>query len=270
MALDVFFEKRQGVSGIRVRSIILLLVSVSALLALISMDMDFFESLCMNADGKTSALKALSLLWESATEAELITNPANSAPVLTGGIVGGSIAVALYEVTGNVIGILSIVVFLLTQILLVFRVSLKATARKTAHAIATTSGKVYNSVVSHKNPRQNDPNYQIYSGNGYGSTNTQRPVQRSQGTTVITYGDNGMIRPNNRSTGASPFVQSSPGTDKQGPFMTNMPIDGTSGFTDVDRLTGGQSMATMMFSSTVRLSNRRIFWNVLPIPALLT
>ena len=240
VALDVFFEKRQGVSGIRVRSIILLLVSVSALLALISMDMDFFESLCMNADGKTSALKALSLLWESGTEAELITNPANSAPVLTGGIVGGSIAVALYEVTGNVIGILSIVVFLLTQILLVFRVSLKATARKTAHAIATTSGKVYNSVVSHKNPRQNDPNYQIYSGNGYGSTNTQRPVQRSQGTTVITYGDNGMIRPNNRSTGASPFVQSSPGTDKQGPFMTNMPIDGTSGFTDVDRLTGGQ------------------------------
>ena len=240
VALDVFFEKRQGVSGIRVRSIILLLVSVSALLALISMDMDFFESLCMNADGKTSALKALSLLWESGTEAELITNPANSAPVLTGGIVGGSIAVALYEVTGNVIGILSIVVFLLTQILLVFRVSLKATARKTAHAIATTSGKVYNSVVSHKNPRQNDPNYQIYSGNGYGSTNTQRPVQRSQGTTVITYGDNGMIRPNNRSTGASPFVQSSPGTDKQGPFMTNMPIDGTSGFTDVDKLTGGQ------------------------------
>ena len=240
VALDVFFEKRQGVSGIRVRSIILLLVSVSALLALISMDMDFFESLCMNADGKTSALKALSLLWESGTEAELITNPANSAPVLTGGIVGGSIAVALYEVTGNVIGILSIVVFLLTQILLVFRVSLKATARKTAHAIATTSGKVYNSVVSHKNPRQNDPNYQIYSGNGYGSTNTQRPVQRAQGTTVITYGDNGMIRPNNRSTGASPFVQSSPGTDKQGPFMTNMPIDGTSGFTDVDKLTGGQ------------------------------
>ena len=240
VALDVFFEKRQGVSGIRVRSIILLLVSVSALLALISMDMDFFESLCMNADGKTSALKALSLLWESGTEAELITNPANSAPVLTGGIVGGSIAVALYEVTGNVIGILAIVVFLLTQILLVFRVSLKATARKTAHAIATTSGKVYNSVVSHKNPRQNDPNYQIYSGNGYGSTNTQRPVQRAQGTTVITYGDNGMIRPNNRSTGASPFVQSSPGTDKQGPFMTNMPIDGTSGFTDVDKLTGGQ------------------------------
>ena len=136
VALDVFFEKRQGVSGIRVRSIILLLVSVSALLALITMDMNYFEGLCLNTDGKTSALKALSLLWESGVDASMIANPANSGVLLPGGIVGGSIAVALFEVTGNVIGILAIVVFLLTQILLVFRVSLKATAKKTAQAIA--------------------------------------------------------------------------------------------------------------------------------------
>lgn len=243
VALDVFFEKRQGVSGIRVRSIILLLVSVSALLALFSMDMEYFENLCLNSEGKTSALKALSLLWESGTNAELITDPVSTANVLTGGIIGGSIAVALYEVTGSLIGILAIVVFLLTQILLVFRVSLKATAKKTAHAISTASGKVYNTVVSHKNQRQNDPNYQIYSGNGYGNTNTprpvQRPAQRPQGTAVITYGDNGMISQNN---GYSPFVRNggSMSSEKQGPFMTNMPIDGSSGFTDVEKLTGGQ------------------------------
>ena len=134
VALDVFFEKRQGVSGIRVRSIILLLVSVSALIALISMDMEYFAGLCLNTEGKTSALKALSLLWESGENGSLIDNPASSAPTLTGGIIGGAVAVALYEVTGKLIGILAIVVFLLTQILLVFRVSLKATAKKTAKA----------------------------------------------------------------------------------------------------------------------------------------
>ena len=240
VALDVFFEKRQGVSGIRVRSIILLLVSVSALLALISMDMEFFEVASLNDEGKTSALKALSMLWESGTDAGLITNPADSSPVIPGGIIGGSIAVALYEVTGTVIGIMAIVVFLLTQILLVFRVSIKATAKKTAQAISTASGKVYNSVVSHKNQRQNDPEYQIYSGNGYGNTNVSRPVQKATGTTVITYGDNGMIRQNSRISGSSPFVQSGPDAGKQGPFMTNLPIDGSSGFTDVDKLTGGQ------------------------------
>ncbi len=244
VALDVFFEKRQGVSGIRVRSIILLLVSVSALLALVSMDMDYFETICENADGKISALKALSLLWESGTESAKITNPLSSGPVLTGGIIGGSVAVALYQVTGKVISVLAIIVFLLTQILLVFRVSLKATAKKTAHAIATTSGKVYNSVVSHKSQKQKDPNYQIYSGNGYGSTNTQRPQQqrRPAGTTVITYGDNGMITPNNRVNGSSPFVNNGVqmSSEKQGPFMTNLPIDSATGFTDVEKLTGGQ------------------------------
>ena len=99
VALDVFFEKRQGVSGIRVRSIILLLVSVSALLALITMDMSHFEGLCLNQDGKTSALKALSLLWESGVDGSLIKNPSAGSIVLPGGIVGGSIAVALFEVT---------------------------------------------------------------------------------------------------------------------------------------------------------------------------
>ena len=161
VALDVFFEKRQGVSGIRVRSIILLLVSVSALFALITMDMVHFEGLCHNTDGNISAIKALSLLWDSGVDSKLISNPANTSVVLPGGLIGGAIAVSLYQVTGNVIGILAIAVFLLTQILLVFRVSLKATAKKTAHAIAETSGKVYNSVVSHKNQKQNDPNYQI-------------------------------------------------------------------------------------------------------------
>ena len=239
VALDVFFEKRQGVSGIRVRSVILLLVSVSALLALVTMDMPYFEGLCQNASGKASAIKALSLLWESGKESTLITNPVNSAPILTGGVIGGSIAVALEQVTGTPIGILAIGVFLLTQILLVFRVSLKATAKKAGKAIATTSDKVYKSVVNHKPQKHNDPNYQIYSGNNYENTNMQRPRQPVNGTTVITYGENGMI-PSNNVNGGSRFVQSSPSSDKQGPFMTNMPIDGKTGFTDVEKLTGGQ------------------------------
>jgi len=236
VALDVFFEKRQGVSGIRVRSVILLLVSVSALLALISMDMDYFESLCINSAGKTSALKALSLLWSSGPEAVLITDPVRSSTVLTGGIIGGSIAVSLYEVTGKVIGVLTIIVFLLTQILLVFRVSIKATAKKTAHAIGTASAKVYNSVVSHK--EQEDPGYRIYSGNGYGGHNQQHAQQAETGRTLIPYGNNGLL-PNGRNT--SPAVQNgsrSPGM--QGPFLTNMPVDGETGFTDIDKMTGGQ------------------------------
>ena len=136
--------------------------------------------------------------------------------------------------------------------MLVFRVSLKATAKKTAQAISTASGKVYNSVVSHKNQRQNDPNYQIYSGNGYDNRRPQNivpgnnQVPRQQdfiGTTVITYGDNGVIPPSSDleyPENGSRFVQNGrkikkgPYTDKQGPFMTNLPIDSQTGFSTAD------------------------------------
>ncbi len=239
VALDVFFEKREGVSGIRVRSVILLMVSVSALIALISTDMLYFEGLCQNTEGKTSALKALSLLWESGPDGKLISNPAASSDVLPGGIIGGGIAVALYEVTGKVIGILALVVFLLTQILLVFKVSLKATAKKTAQAISTASGKVYNSVVGHKGHRTDDPNYRIYSGNGY-VDEPRRTTQPSREPAVVTYGANGMLSPNAGADNGSRIVRNGVTAEKQGPFMTNIPIDGSSGFTDVDKLTGGQ------------------------------
>ena len=236
VALDVFFEKRQGVSRIRVRSVIILLVSVSALLALISMDMDFFENACVNGSGNSSALKALSLLWESGAEAVLITNPMKSSPTLTGGIIGGSIAVALYEVTGKVIGVLTIIVFLLTQVLLVFRVSIKATAKKTAHAIGNASAKVYNSVISHK--AQENSGYRVYSGNGY-SNDDQWGKKIATNTTVIPYGSNGISLPQDRNP--SPFVNFN-GSNPQmmGPFLTNIPIDGETGFTDIDRMTSGQ------------------------------
>ncbi|MBR3247122.1 MAG: hypothetical protein IKG03_01840 [Clostridiales bacterium] len=236
VALDVFFEKREGVSKIRVRSVILLLVSVSALLALVSMDMDYFESLCINSSGNASAIKALSFLWKSGPEAKLITNPVKSSPTLTGGIIGGSIAVALYEVTGKVIGVLTVIVFLLTQVLLVFRVSIKATAKKTAHAIGAASSKVYNSVVSHKG--QDNSGYQIYSGNGYGKHEQEIAEQAGADWALATY-ENEVLRSNGREN--SPFVQNvchSPGM--HGPFLTNMPVDGDTGFTDIDKMTDGQ------------------------------
>ena len=64
-ALDVFFEKRQGVSSVRVRSVILLLVSFSALLAMMTMDFDYFREISTLEDGKVSAVKALGTLWQS-------------------------------------------------------------------------------------------------------------------------------------------------------------------------------------------------------------
>ena len=238
-ALDVFFEKREGVSGIRVRSIILLLVSFSALLALITMDFDYMREISVADGGKVSAIKALGILWQSGGYQEMICRPGTAA-VFPGGIVGGSIAVALNEVTGKIIAILATVVFIITQVIVVFRVSLKATAQKTYKAISTASNRVYNSVVSKKEVRRTNPAY-------YGRDPYARPSGRPQGNQgrstapVINYGDTPSApRPRNtrKPVNGNPLVQG-PAADA---FNSSLPIDSRTGFVDVARMTGDRSM----------------------------
>ncbi len=246
-ALDVFFEKREGVSGIRVRSIILLLVSFSALLAMITMDFDYFREASTVDGGNISALKALGLLWESGGHQDLICRP-GSAPVFPGGIVGGAIAVALNEVTGKIIAILACVVFIFTQIILVFRVSLKATAKKTYKAISTASNKVYKTVVSKNNVRRNDPNYSIYSGREQ-PRQAARPGQGTparRGATITSYANPAPApapapRNRRRPLNGDPYVQ---GPTPMDAFNSTLPIDSRTGFVDVARMTGDSSLNT--------------------------
>lgn len=249
VALDVFFEKREGVSGVRVRSVILLLVSFASLLAMITMDFDYLREISVDDNGKTSALKALGTLWASGGNQALICRP-GSATVFPGGLIGGAIAVALNEVTGKIIAILANVIFIITQIILVFRVSLKATAKKTYKAISTASNKVYKTVVSKKEPRK-DPGYSIYSGKESFNQPPRRPQgnpARQNGATII-YGDNSAPattavpargrRP--ASSSARPLGPSPYG--RPDAFDSSLPIDSRTGFVDVARMTGDANAA---------------------------
>ncbi|MBR3082319.1 MAG: DUF87 domain-containing protein [Clostridiales bacterium] len=248
-ALDVFFEKRQGVSSVRVRSVILLLVSFAALLAMITMDFDYLREISTADDGKISAVKALGILWESGGNQALICRP-GSPTVFPGGIIGGSIAVALNEVTGKIIAILANVVFIITQIILVFRVSLKATAQKTYKAISTASNKVYKTVVSKKEPRRTDSAYSIYSG----KESFNRPAQRPQGNpsrqgAAIIYGDSSApattaVPARNRMPAGASMKPLGP--SRQGrpdAFDSSLPIDSRTGFVDVAKMTGDANAA---------------------------
>lgn len=180
-AFDVFFEKRQGVSGIRVRSVVLFLVSVSALLALLSMDMEYFMTLCADESGKASALRAVTLLWQSGMDGSKIADPQSLHPVVPGGVIGGCAAVALNAVAGKIISRLIVAAFLLVQVVIVFRVSIKATAKKTARAISRASAKVYGSVVDREDDIED-------TGYGYGDED------EGSKTAVITFGNDGSIK----------------------------------------------------------------------------
>ena len=206
MGIDYFIEKREGVSKIRVRSVLMLIICISAFLALITMDFAHFETLCINETGKVTATKAIALLWNSGLDSSLITNPAASSNCLAGGILGGGIAVALEKVLGGLISIIAIIVFFIAQLILVFHVSIKTTAKKTAQAIKTGTTKVYQNVNKARNEyvnrNSNNDYYRDFSGpSPFVNGNTRVPASAAK----VEYD----------------------------PFNTKLPVDSKSGFIDV-------------------------------------
>ncbi|MCQ2482491.1 MAG: DNA translocase FtsK [Clostridia bacterium] len=154
-AIDFFLEKRNGVTPARVKSIILILICVSSVLSLFTLDFEHFKFLCSNDSGEGfSAFKALKLLWVSGYDTSVIadTDP-NSMVFIPGGLLGGSICVALCRIANKVISIIAVIVFILSQIILVYKISLKRTAKKTVHAITKATNNVYRTVQNRNNPQ---------------------------------------------------------------------------------------------------------------------
>lgn len=224
-AIDFFLEKREGVSPIRVRSVILFLICFAALLAVATNDFEYIKTLCVdNIGGKVKATKALSLFWTSGPKPELITNPNTDSNVFAGGLIGGSIACALTMMLGKVISILTLIVVLLTQVILVFQVSLKKTAKS---AVKYLNNARTNAVKSVK----------AVSGNSYGRTNyssySNIPRQNSYNPAHAPQGNAAPIN--------SPYVNLQGSSKKSSgvlpprdPFSRDsLPVDRKTGFTDV-------------------------------------
>ena len=212
MGIDYFIEKREGVSKVRVISVLLFMIAISAFLAAISMDFDYFEKISVNDSGNPSAVKAIELLWKSGLDSSVITPVQNSSNCIAGGVLGGGIAVAINMVLGKVITIIALVVFLITQLILVFHVSIKKSAKKTAQAIRTGTTKVYQNVNRARTERANRPN------GGYFSDFA---------------GPSPFVNNNARKVNISGYQDVEIQKIEHDPFQTKMPVDGKSGFIDV-------------------------------------
>ncbi len=220
-SIDFFLEKREGVSPIRVRSVIIFLICLSALLSVITMDFDYFKSLCLSdADQKYKATTAISLLWKSGPDASLISLPNDK--VLPGGITGGLLAVALHTVCGKITSIVVLIGLIASQVILVFHISLKKTVKKTARAVGNA--------VRNRAPRQ-QPQRPV-----------QRPSQRPQSRPQMPR-QLPVQPPYGQNMNANPFVNAPAGPavqpyfdgtyNVQDPFNRTMPVDSRSGFTDM-------------------------------------
>jgi DNA segregation ATPase FtsK/SpoIIIE-like protein len=244
-SIDFFFEKRAGVSSIRVRSVILLLICISTLLSLITCDFDYFAASCIGSNGKASAVNAIVRLWKSGSDADLIANPAGTTVVIPGGIIGGGIAVAVNMVIGRTISILAVIVFILSQIVTVFHISIKKAAKKTAVAINQATRKAYDTVSRQPN---NQPSYTVfYQPQSAPQNYPGSPVQNA-GTFAPQMSDRNAaqsaVNAALHGKSSSPFVNTSqvsngyagPAAANTDPFASRFPIDLNSGFVDVSSM----------------------------------
>ncbi len=140
-SIDFFLEKRPGVAPIRVRSVLILLLCVSSILAVCTVSPIYVKAACAEPPaGTVHVTKVWKLLWKMGMTPSSLGAPENDV-ILSGGILGGSIALALRAVAAKAGALIILFAFTISQIVLIFNVSISDTAVKTANAIRTTGQK---------------------------------------------------------------------------------------------------------------------------------
>jgi DNA segregation ATPase FtsK/SpoIIIE, S-DNA-T family len=139
MAIDHFFEKNKQVTRRRLTYVVLLLIGVATLLHLLTTDLEAVRAFSLGDDGEHHALKALQHLWQSGIDPELIATEKAS---LSGGVLGGGMALALHAVAGPIGSVVLVGALVLSLVVLLFNVSLTGMVGKTARAVNTTRKKV--------------------------------------------------------------------------------------------------------------------------------
>jgi len=168
MAIDFILEKRQNVAPKRVRSVLFLLLGISVLFPLFTIDFDSFRKLCLDPLHNTPlASKGISVLWQSGIDSDVYSKTLpTSSTVLTGGVISGGISIALEALADKTLSVVIVFAFILSQAVLIFNVSLSKTAAKTAEVIRTTTHKASDAI------RTGRESLRVYSQLGLDDKNT--------------------------------------------------------------------------------------------------
>jgi len=166
-AIDFLLEKRFNVAPRRVMSVLLVLLAAAAIFPVFTVDKGTIQTLCLDATkNKALAGDAFVLLWKSGINPEIVrTGAADTSTILTGGVIGGSIALGLEYLAARTGALIILFAFVISQIGLIFNVSLSRTATRTAEAIRSTTQKATGAIrsgaeslraYSRQNDMQND------------------------------------------------------------------------------------------------------------------
>ncbi len=148
-AVDFFLEKRRAVAPRRVISVLLVLLAASALFPVLTVAKETIAALSLDATKNSPlATNAIAVLWNSGIDSSVIPIGQPGEAVLTGGVIGGTIALGLLYLSAKTGAVIILSAFILSQIGLIFNISLSRTAAKTASVIKSTSVKASGAIRS--------------------------------------------------------------------------------------------------------------------------
>lgn len=143
MAIDYFVEKQIKRTRLRFSYVFLLLLGAAALMHALTVDQTKFQSLILGTSQTLEAWKAVSILWTSGYQSDILLSAKMTLP---GGLLGGGVAQALLAIAGQIGAVILISALVLSQLILLLNVSLTRAVGKTAVAIQQTSKRVDNAV----------------------------------------------------------------------------------------------------------------------------
>lgn len=149
-AVDFFIEKRSDVAPKRVMSVLLVLLAVSALFPVFTISKAAIEAKCIDVTGNQAlASNGFAFLWQSGNNPDILrASTGDKSLLLTGGVIGGAIALALETIAARTVAIIILFAFILSQVVLIFNVSLSRTATRTAEAIKSSSQRASGAIRS--------------------------------------------------------------------------------------------------------------------------
>ncbi len=147
MAFDYLLEKDMRITRRRFTYVLILLIGLSALLHLLTTDSEAIRTASRSEGGQYQAWTALRQLWKSGIDPSLIAKEGSRS--LSGGLLGGGMALSLLAVAGPIGSLVLLSALLLSLVILLFNVSLSGMFGQTAKALSATRERVDQAVREH-------------------------------------------------------------------------------------------------------------------------
>ncbi len=159
IAFEFLLGKNVHKANLRATFVAILLISVTSVIHLATVDQIALQTRFLNGNGEMTAFKAISELWRTGIDPSLLDDQF----AWTGGLIPGLVAQAMLALAGPAGSMILTIAIVLAFVVLIFNISYTRTIQNTAHVIHETKSQVDSAVRSGiANARNNETTKEMY------------------------------------------------------------------------------------------------------------